>query len=450
MWRFLLMRLFCMLMSNSLSIAGDHLKFGLPMAYSTTVLAWGLLEYWDAYEKSAQLEYMLDSIKWPLDFFIKAHPKPDEFYAQVGDPVADHAYWGPPELMKLLRPAYLLDCDHPGTEVAGETASAMAAGYLAFKDVDSAYADELLLHAKQLYDFGKRCPGSYIKDGKVNAATFYDSFSGYKDELGWSAAWLYHATGDAQYLEDAETIYEECCSVEKGGFGPGEGFSWDNKKAGVNLLLLKLTNKPVYQKAVTAFLDGWVSGTAIKQTPKGLSYFQKWGPLRYAATHSFLALLAADLIPENAAAYRTFAKSQIHYILGDCCLDPMSNTPTFSYLIGFSGAKNFPRAPHHRGASCDIQGKCSCTKDPEYHTLFGALVGGPSEDDEYIDDCSSYEKSEVATDYNAGFQSALAGETLHYASLPIIQVWFTKAAYCLIFIASRIETFVSPGRAALE
>lgn len=63
--------------------AGDHVKFGFPMAFSTTLLTWGLLEYRDAYLKSGQLEHMLDCIKWPLDYFIKAHVKSDVFYGQV-------------------------------------------------------------------------------------------------------------------------------------------------------------------------------------------------------------------------------------------------------------------------------------------------------------------------------------------------------------------------------
>lgn len=31
-------------------IAGDHVKFVFPMSFSVTVLAWGLHEYWDAYQ----------------------------------------------------------------------------------------------------------------------------------------------------------------------------------------------------------------------------------------------------------------------------------------------------------------------------------------------------------------------------------------------------------------
>jgi hypothetical protein len=40
--------------------------------------------------------------------------------------------------------------------------------------------------------------------------------------------------------------------------------------------------------------------------------------------------------------------------------------------------------------------------------LLGALVGGPDQFDQFTDDRSDYVHCEVATDYNAGFQSALA------------------------------------------
>ena len=41
--------------------------------------------------------------------------------------------------------------------------------------------------------------------------------------------------------------------------------------------------------------------------------------------------------------------------------------------------------------------------------LIGALVGGPGEYDQYDDKRTDYISNEVTTDYNAGFQSALAG-----------------------------------------
>ena len=39
---------------------------------------------------------------------------------------------------------------------------------------------------------------------------------------------------------------------------------------------------------------------------------------------------------------------------------------------------------------------------------YGALVGGPDQWDNYVDDRGDYIANEVACDYNAGFQSAVA------------------------------------------
>ena len=68
---------------NIYSSAGDHVKFGFPMAFTTTMLAWGYLEWKEAYERAGEENAFLDSIKWPLDYFIKCHVAPHELYVQV-------------------------------------------------------------------------------------------------------------------------------------------------------------------------------------------------------------------------------------------------------------------------------------------------------------------------------------------------------------------------------
>lgn len=42
--------------------------------------------------------------------------------------------------------------------------------------------------------------------------------------------------------------------------------------------------------------------------------------------------------------------------------------------------------------------------------LYGALVGGPDGSDGYVDSRQNFQSNEVACDYNAGFQSAVAGK----------------------------------------
>lgn len=53
--------------------AGDYVKFGFPMAGFTTLLAWGAIEYQDAYRQAGQLEYVRQAIKWATDYFIKVN-----------------------------------------------------------------------------------------------------------------------------------------------------------------------------------------------------------------------------------------------------------------------------------------------------------------------------------------------------------------------------------------
>ena len=55
--------------------------------------------------------------------------------------------------------------------------------------------------------------------------------------------------------------------------------------------------------------------------------------------------------------------------------------------------------------------------DPNPQTLYGALVGGPDQNDFYVDNRTDYVKNEVANDYNAGFQGALVGKFLFHCFL---------------------------------
>jgi len=72
--------------------AGDHVKFGLPMAASATMLAWGIVDYRNAYVQTGQLNTALDQLKWATDYFIKAHTAANELYGQVGAGGTDHAW----------------------------------------------------------------------------------------------------------------------------------------------------------------------------------------------------------------------------------------------------------------------------------------------------------------------------------------------------------------------
>lgn len=63
--------------------AGDNVKFGLPMAFSATMLAWGAIEFRKEITDLNQMGHTLWTIRWATDYFIKAHPQPNVLWGQV-------------------------------------------------------------------------------------------------------------------------------------------------------------------------------------------------------------------------------------------------------------------------------------------------------------------------------------------------------------------------------
>lgn len=165
---------------------------------------------------------------------------------QVGDPTKDHKCWMRPEDGNLVRPSLKLDPTTPGSEVAAETAAAMAAASMVFRATDVAYADLLVTHAKQLFNFSDTYRASYSLSIPA-VQDFYNS-TGYGDELLWGATWLYYATGDNIYLAYVTGVDGE--SFAEWGVFPS-WFSWDNKRPGVQVGCVLLRFK---------FDDNWLCG----------------------------------------------------------------------------------------------------------------------------------------------------------------------------------------------
>lgn len=123
------------------------------------------------------------------------------YVGQIGHPAIDHAYWGRAEDQTVERPAYVWDASMPASDLLSNTAAALASSSLVFKWVDPPYAARLLSTAKSLYTWAVSSEGSYSKFYK-SATSPYPS-SSYLDSQSWAACWMYRATGDAKYLQDA-------------------------------------------------------------------------------------------------------------------------------------------------------------------------------------------------------------------------------------------------------
>ncbi|XLS49653.1 hypothetical protein HN51_010330, partial [Arachis hypogaea] len=397
--------------------AGDHVKFGLPMAYSVTMLAWGAIEFRKEITDLNQMGHTLWAIKWGTDYFLKAHPQPNVLWGQVGDGASDHYCWERAEDMTTSRTAYKVDEEHPGSDIAGETAAALAAASIAFKPYNSSYSSLLLIHAKQLFTFADRFRGLY-DDSITSAQQFYTS-SGYSDELLWAAAWLHQATDDEYYLK-----YVVDNAVYMGGTGWAvKEFSWDNKYAGVQILLSKVllegkagsyaSTLKQYQAKADYFTCASLQkndGYNVQKTPGGLVYVREWNNMQYVSSSAFLLVAYSKYLSDAKTQINcpdgqvqpqellNFAKSQADYILG-------KNPEGMSYLVG-SGPK-YPVHVHHRGASIasifSIRSEVGCIQgfeawyhraEPNPNIIYGALVGGPDKNDEFSDDRSNYEQTE--------------------------------------------------------
>ncbi|KAL3650767.1 Esterase/lipase/thioesterase [Castilleja foliolosa] len=408
--------------------AGDNVKFGLPMAFTTTLLAWSVIEFGGSMK--TQLHDAKAAVGWGSDYLLKAATaESGALYVQVGDPNNDHSCWERPEDMDTTRNVYKVTSQNPGSDVAAETAAALAAASIVFKDSDPSYSNTLLKTAVEVFDFADRYKGSY-SDSSLSSVVcpFYCSYSGYHDELLWGASWLHKASNDDSYLS-----YIQSNGQTLGADEDDFSFSWDDKRAGTKVLLSKafLENNieefQLYKAHSDNYICSLIPGSPNFQaqyTPGGLFHKGSESNLQYVTTSSFLLLTYAKYLSSHGGAVScgaltitsdkliSLAKKQVDYILGD-------NPAKMSYMVGFG--QRYPQHVHHRGSSLPSKhvhpAHISCgdgfqyglySASPNPNVLVGAVLGGPDNRDSFADDRINYQQSEPATYINAPFVGALA------------------------------------------
>ena len=241
--------------------AGDHVKFNLPMAYSASMLAWGLYQYPDGLEKTGEMETYVNNLSFVLDY-LAACDEGDTAVYQVGNGQMDHTWWGPVELLEYGMKDNGADYTKAraalrGTSsaVCGEMAAALAAGACALKGRSDKTGD-YLKHAENLF----RLADETRSDDDYNnsdASGFYRS-SHFYDELFYAANWLYIATGEQSYLDKA-TSYIPNLGKELGSdeLKYSWGMCWDDVMQGGLLLYAINTNDSFYIGRIQKHLDYW-------------------------------------------------------------------------------------------------------------------------------------------------------------------------------------------------
>ncbi|XVE97770.1 hypothetical protein REPUB_Repub03eG0047500 [Reevesia pubescens] len=364
--------------------AGDNVKYGMPMAFTITTLAWSAIAYNSELQSAGELGNVRAAIRWGTDYFLKAASRRKRLYVQVGDPVKDHECWVRPEDMKTPRTVLQINESTPGTEIAAETSAAMAASSIVFRHIDRPYARHLLNKAKLLFQFANSNKGTF--DGEC---PFYCSYSGYNDELLWAAAWLYTATHNPMYMK---YITEEAINAVV------DEFNWDLKYAGIQVLLSESFfhgNKEL--KSYKDLADSYICSVLpkspyykIPMTPGGLIHLRDGANLQYVTGASFLFTIYGDL-------HRKFNQKV------QCGDKQFDSTHLLAFAkqqedhtwVGFGN--NPPKQAHHRGASVplsDAKVEVGCPmsfvrwynkNSPNPNELTGAILGGLDKQDHFSD-----------------------------------------------------------------
>ncbi|KAL3521226.1 hypothetical protein ACH5RR_019375 [Cinchona calisaya] len=273
--------------------------------------------------------------------------------------------WQRPEDMTTPRTSYKIDEQHPGSDLAGETAAAFAAASLSFsrsnpiEDWEAFESSPLTKRTidkfpydMQLFDFATKFPGQYQNSIGV-------------DELLWAAAWLERATQDKTYAE--------YLNQSSNSGGTRSMLSWDDKYVGVQVLvansllegkLSKYGNLGQYKNNAEQFIRNCIQkgSSNVPRTGGELLWWSYWNNLQYVtsalfgittyadiltSTHNSLQCPAGSVTPHDLIR---FAQTQVDYMLG-------LNMKNLSYMVGFGS--NYPQKVHHRGSSI-----VSIKKDP--------------------------------------------------------------------------------------
>ncbi|KAM0934620.1 putative cellulase [Dioscorea sansibarensis] len=417
--------------------AGDNVKFGFPLAFTTTMLAWSVIEFGDSMP-SDELLNAAGALRWATDYSLKTVSHPGKIFVQVGDPIQDHNCWERPEDMDTARTVYMVNEAKPGSDIAGETAAALAAASMVFRSLDNEYSETLLQNAVRVFKFADDYKGAYSDDAGVRAGVcpFYCDFDGYQDELLWGAAWLRRASQDDSFLS-----YIQDNGKTLGADDNINEFGWDNKHAGLNVLVprspslpfcliscnsldlhlrIKHQNSTHNNYKFRSFLKLkstlW-SHTKLPQTVSCALWYPNHRPRIYGTRPADLYINPAGSNMQHVTSIAFLLLTYANYLektsqivnCGSISVGPTS----FAFKLKnreytHRGSSLPSKSSHPKFIACKEGSVYYNSSNPNPNPLIGAVVGGPGEDDVYQDDRADFRKSEPTTYINAPLVGALA------------------------------------------
>ncbi|MDZ7922529.1 MAG: glycoside hydrolase family 9 protein [Marinagarivorans sp.] len=415
--------------------AGDRIMFNMPLAVCMLNLAWGALEFAPGYNAAGQMPHLKTAVRWGLRYFLNCHiTEPDgnggqrtaKFYGQVSHGTDDHPYQGPMDAYPLtvareqqfLFRGNAATAEGGGSDLAADTAAALAAGSMLFATDDPTFAQQCLDNARILFAFAEEYRKPYDETivsfpfHRSGAATT-DNPLGDSDEMCMAAIWLYKATSEAGFLTKAVQYF------------PGRG-PWYNKNELATACSVLLANiiptTPTYRENAEVWFRRLVqapnatSQSQVTFSSEGFAILGDWGALAFSSAMSFLM----EIFTKNCrtagrtydSAYDIFPKSQMDIIMGN-------NSRKFSYVVGYSpipGTTRWPKSPHHKNARARWEWSSYL---PNIHTVWGMLVGGPRDTNfTYQDLAQVFEEGEGAMNYQGGYTGLQAALNERFQGTP--------------------------------
>lgn len=370
--------------------------------------------YGQPFDSAQQTAYLDQTLRTALDWLLTASSKQDQMVVVIG---SDDFYWGGDENIPTNnRPSFVISRQNPGTDVFGSCSSAMASASMLYSGTslplsttqngttaslrNTSYAQTLLQRAQTLFDLAQTSQPQQTYQKATKGVEWAYPSTDYADELVLSSTFLALATGNQTYADYAQRTYTDNHFPFPNGV-----LNWDQHTPATPVLLAQLAiaqpsmnvNLAKYQSDAESWLDGIVNKNMPQTftTPGGLFWFDgdsDSASLNPSLNAAWLMMLYRSLASSAAKgqSYRSFAESQLDYALGK---NPMNAV----YPVGIhpNSAQNPQSALASGGTNAKLIDTVPAT---EAHVLYSGVVGGPDKDDNYYDQRSNWEQTEVAVD----------------------------------------------------
>lgn len=403
--------------------AGNFIKATFPLCWTITQLSWAAMMFGGGYDAANQTSYLDETLRVGLDWLLEASSQQDSLVVLIGN---QGVYWGGDQDIPSDRPSYKITRQNPGTDVFGSCASALTSASMLYAGTalplgpnsngtaaslrNTTYSRLLLNRGQSLFNLAQTATPQQVYQTAVPQVKWAYPSTDYADELVLSATFLAMATGNKSYSDYAQTTY----TASHFPFSNG-ALNWDQHTPAAPVLLAQASlmdagldlNTTKYQSDAEYWLDLVLNGQMSQtfSTSGGLFWFKgdsDSASLNPSLNAASLAVTYHGMASstQKGQGYLNWALSQQDYALGK---NPMNAV----YSVGLhpNSAQNPQSALASGGTDA---ANIDASPPTERWVLYGGLVGGPDKQDNYYDQRSDYEQTEVAIDSNPPLMTLIA------------------------------------------